>query len=102
MENVYRKKEQFVEKLKPALQMLPGIEDATYRAFADHYAEYVRVEWEDGSRSFVDVTGDSYTAMLAELSRLAAGDDPTGLISGNHCELIAKWFREAEMEGMTA
>ena len=42
---VYREKRKFVENIKPALTMLPGIEDVEYHFFSDKYSEFVRIKW---------------------------------------------------------
>lgn len=99
--NVYKKKREFIEALRPALlmiaDMVSGLEDVKYDHFADKYAEYVRVVWEGGHKDYIDVTGDSLTAMMSELSKLFAGKRPVGLITNEaHRNVIEGWFKAAE------
>lgn len=99
--NVYKKKREFIEALRPALlmiaDMVSGLEDVKYDHFADKYAEYVRVVWEGGYKDYIDVTGDSLTAMMSELSKLFAGKRPVGLITNEaHRNVIEGWFKAAE------
>lgn len=99
--NVYREKRKFVENIKPALTMLPGIEDVEYHFFSDKYSEFVRVIWEEDCREFIDVTANSLEAILLELTRLITGTEvPTGLIKNEtHKTIIDEWFESANREG---
>ena len=98
--NVYREKRDFVEKLKPALLMMPGIEDVEYHLFSEKYSEFVRIIWEGDSRDFIDVTADSLEAILLELTRLITDKEiPTGLIKNEmHKTIIDEWFASANQE----
>lgn len=99
--NVYKNKREFIEALKPALlmmaDMVSGLEDVRYERFSDKYAEYVRIVWDGGHKDYIDVTGDSLTAIMAELSKLFAGQKPVGLITNEaHRNVIEGWFEAAE------
>ena len=95
--NVYKNKREFIETLKPALLMIAGIEDVKYELFSDKYAEYVRVTWEGGYKEYIDVTGDSLTAMMSEVSKLLSDKPPVGLIrSEAHRNIIEGWFEAVE------
>lgn len=98
--NVYKKKREFIEALRPALLMMAdmeyGLEGVKYEHFADKYAEYVRIVWDGGYKDYIDVTGDSLTAMMSELSKLFAGKRPVGLITNEaHRNVIEGWFEAA-------
>ncbi len=94
---VYREKRMFVENMKQALIMLPGIEDVEYHYFSDKYSEFIRIIRDGGYRDFIDVTANSLEAILLDVTRLITDTViPTGLIMNEmHKTIIDEWFESA-------
>ena len=91
--NVYAEKKEFVSKLKPALKILPEVEDIRYEYFPNKYVEYVRITWAGGYEEYIDVTGDSLTSILYEIGMLISGRRPVGIIDNlDHKIMLEEWF----------
>jgi len=95
--NVYEEKKEFIKKLKPALQAIPYMEDIRYEHFPNKYVEYVCVTFAGDYKEFIDVTGDSLTAILHEVGMLLSGRRPVGTIENlDHRTMLSEWFEEAD------
>ena len=95
-EKMYIEKRQFVEKLNFGLIMLPDLEAVEYRNISDKYSEYLRITYSGGKRRYIDVTGDSLTAISQEVSRCILGIRSDAEITHEtHLAIIEGWFDAA-------
>ena len=95
-DKVYIEKRQYVEKLNEALTMLPQVKAVEYRNIRDKYSEYLRVTYEWGEQIFIDVTGDSLSAITQEVSRILLGQNTRAEVRDQaHVAIVKGWFEAA-------
>jgi hypothetical protein len=80
MNSIYNEKKEFVEKLKEAFVMIPGIADIEYRSTKDSTAEMVKVTYFNGDSVYINVAADSLEAIAGEVISLIRGLPTVGLI----------------------
>lgn len=97
VEKVYAEKKAFVEALDQAITKIPYVEAIEYKRIPDKDSEFVRLTWDSGDYMYIDVTCDSLSAILSEISAaISGGKGPVGRIrSLKHSALIDEWW-EAE------
>lgn len=80
MNSIYSEKKEFVEKLKEAFVMIPGIADIEYRSTNDGTVEMVKVAYFGGGPVYINVAADSLEAIAGEVVNLVRGYPVVGLI----------------------
>lgn len=80
MNSIYNEKKEFVEKLKEAFVMIPGIADIEYRSTNDGTVEMVKVTQFNGNSVYINVVADSLAAIAGEVVNLVRGYPVVGLI----------------------
>lgn len=80
MNSIYSEKKEFVEKLKEAFVMIPGIADIEYRSTKDSTAEMVKVTYFNGDSVYINVAADSLEAIAGEVISLIRGLPTVGFI----------------------
>lgn len=63
MNSIYSEKKEFVEKLKEAFVMIPGIADIEYRSTNDGTVEMVKVTQFNGNSVYINVVADRQAAI---------------------------------------
>ena len=97
MEKVYAEKLEFVEALDQAVAKIPYVEAVEYKHIPGRGSEFVKFTWDSGDYMYIDVTCDSLSAILSEISAAISGGSPVGRIrSMRHSSLIDEWWEEAE------
>ena len=97
MERVYREKKEFVEALNRALKMVPSVEGVEYKRIAGRYTEIVKITWVGGGYEYINVTGDSLSAICAEIGVAIGGRIPVGFMPTlKHAQAIDKWWNETK------
>lgn len=80
MNSIYSEKKEFVEKLKEAFVMIPGIADIEYRSTNDGTVEMVKVTYFGSGPVYINVAADSLEAIAGEVISLIRGLSTVGLI----------------------
>ena len=93
---MYKKKADFVKYIEAALVMDRHIEYMEYKAFPEKHEEFIRIGYPGGSESIICVTADSATAILKEICADVSGEYlPVGAIKlDKHKEMVRSWWDE--------
>lgn len=67
MERVYQEKKDFVSDLCVTLRGYPDLDVADLCYYKRSISEYVKIDWRSGGYTWIDVSADSLTAIMAEI-----------------------------------
>ena len=85
--SIYEKKSDFVSQLETVLKVSEYFEGLDYNRDYLSGNEYVRLRSAIGDTFYINVTGNSESAILLEVARFINGIRPTGLVSDKE----ARW-----------
>lgn len=79
--SIYEKKADYVSRLKGVLDASKYFDDIDYARDYISGDEYIRIKTAIGDTFFINVTGNSESAILLEVSRFVNGLKPTGFVT---------------------
>ena len=94
-EEVYAEKKSFVEDdIAKVLGIYPSFEGIDYAVDASTGEEFVRIKDETNGPAFINITGNSLSAILQEVCRVCLMQRPMGLVTNAQTRRdIAPLFR---------
>lgn len=94
--SIYEKKADYVAQLEKVLDVSKYFDSIDYARDYLRGDEYIRIKTVIGDTFYINVTGNSESAILLEVARFVNGAKPTGFVSGKDARWRAsQLFRRA-------
>lgn len=94
--SIYEKKADYVRQLQAILDVSEYFESIDYNRDYLSGDEYIRIKNAVGDTFYINVTGNSESAILLEVARFVNGLRPTGYVADRDARWrVAKLFRKA-------
>lgn len=94
--SIYEKKADYVAQLEKVLEVSKHFDSIDYARDYLRGDEFVRIKNVVGDTFYINVTGNSESAILLEVSRFLTGVRPTGFVTSKEARLRAsQLFRKA-------
>lgn len=94
--SIYEKKAEYVRQLQNILDVSEYFESIDYNRDYLSGDEYIRIRNAVGDTFYINVTGNSESAILLEVARFVNGLRPTGYVTDREARWrVSKLFRKA-------
>lgn len=96
--SIYEKKSDYVDQLRTVLDVSDYFDILDYSRDYIHGEEFVRIRNTIGDTFYINVTGDSESAILLEVARFINGIRPVGLVSDKDARWrVSKLFQKGAL-----